>query len=112
VPDYEEMLDQMLGTDRLVVRSTDPVPTQILTRLTPSRLTGVDLDADEAGPDSGIYVGDADNPEDVINFWNIRAAGAGLVFYDPGMPRGWRHFSTLTGAGSHPCPQDLGRTMA
>jgi hypothetical protein len=90
VPDYEEMLAQILGIERLVIQSTDPVPPEIRTRLTPSRLTAVDLDADEPGPDNGIYVGDADNLEDLVNFWNIRAAGAGLVFYDP------RHAARLT----------------
>jgi hypothetical protein len=91
VPDYEEMLGEILGTERLVLQRTDPVPPEIRTRLTPSRLTAVDLDADEPGPDNGIYVGDADNFEDLVNFWNVRAAGAGLIFYDP------RHAARLTG---------------
>ena len=34
-------------------------------------------------PDSGVYVGEGDNFEDIVNFWNLRAAGAGLIFYDP-----------------------------
>ena len=90
VPDYEEMLGRILGTERLVLGRNDPVPADIRRRLTPSRLTAVDLDADERGPDNGVYVGDADNFEDLVNFWNIRAAGAGLVFYDP------RHATRLT----------------
>ena len=91
VPDYEAMLGEILGTERLVLQRTDPVPPEIRTRLTPSRLTAVDLDADEPGPDNGIYVGDADNFEDLVNFWNVRAAGAGLIYYDP------RHAARLTG---------------
>ena len=83
VPDYEKMVSEILGTETVVLGPTDPVPPEIRTRLTPSRLTTVDLEADEPGPDNGIYVGDADNFEDLVNFWNIRAAGAGLVFYDP-----------------------------
>jgi hypothetical protein len=90
VPAYEEMLAEILGIERLVLTSADPVPAEIRTRLTPSRLTAVHLDSDEPGPDSGIYVGDAANVEDLVNFWNIRAAGAGLVFYDP------RHATRLT----------------
>jgi len=90
VPNYEEMLREILGTERLVLQRTDAVPPEIRTRLTPSRLTAVDLDADESGPDNGIYVGDADNFDDLVNFWNIRAAGAGIVFYDP------RHAARLT----------------
>ena len=34
-------------------------------------------------PTGIAFRGDADNFEDLVNFWNIRAAGAGLVFYDP-----------------------------
>jgi hypothetical protein len=83
VPDYEAMLSEILGGDKIVLQGGDPVPAAIRTRLTPSRLTAVDLEADEAGPDNGIYVGEADRFEDIVNFWNIRAAGAGLVFYDP-----------------------------
>jgi hypothetical protein len=83
-PNYEEMLSQILGTERLAVGPTDPIPAEIRTRLTPSRLTAVDLEADEPGPDNGVYVGDSGDFEDLVNFWNIRAAGASLVFYDPG----------------------------
>lgn len=90
VPNYEEMLAGIIGSKTLTIQPTDPVPPEVRTRLTPSRLTAIDLDADEAGPDHGIYVGEVDNVEDVISFWNIRAAGAGLVFYDP------RHAARLT----------------
>jgi hypothetical protein len=91
VPDYEGMLDQILGTEKLMLRTTDPLAPEISTRLTPSRLTTVDLNADEPGPDNGVYVGEADNFDDLVNFWNIRAAGAGLSFYDP------RYAARLTG---------------
>ena len=83
VPDYEAIVGEILGTERKVLGRTDPVPLEIRTRLTPSRLTAVDLDADDPGPDSGVYVGEGDNFEDIVNFWNLRAAGAELIFYDP-----------------------------
>lgn len=82
VPDYKEILTRILGTEDLVLQRAAPVPSEVLTRLTPARLTATELDADEPGPDHGIYVGNADNFDDLVNFWNIRAAGAGLVFYD------------------------------
>jgi hypothetical protein len=36
-------LSQILGTEKLTLGPTDPIPTEIRTRLTPSRLTAVDL---------------------------------------------------------------------
>ena len=65
VPDYEAMVGEILGTERKVLGRTDPVPLEIRTRLTPSRLTAVDLDADEPGPDNGVYVGEGDNSSGV-----------------------------------------------
>lgn len=83
VPDYEAMLNEILGTDTIVVQRGDTIPADIRTRLTPSRLTAIDLEAEGGGPDNGIYVGESGRFEDIVNFWNIRAAGAGIVFYDP-----------------------------
>ena len=82
VPDYEAVVGEILKTERRVLGRTDPVPAEIGTQLTPSRLTEVGLVADHEGPDSGVYVGDAGNFEDIVNFWNLRAAGAELIFYD------------------------------
>ena len=104
VPDYEAIVGEILGTERKVLGRTDPVPLEIRTRLTPSRLTAVDLDADDPGADSGVYVGDGDNFEDIVNFWNLRAAGAGLIFYDP------KHADRLTALPR--CPSALARLNA
>jgi hypothetical protein len=136
VPDYEQMLDSILGIERSVLQRTDPVPPEIRTRLTPSRLTAVDLDADEWGPDNGIYVGEAENFEDLINFWNLRAAGAGIVFYDPryaarfkplleshqrwlasAPARPWQHDGTISiyrreELREAPAPEELGPVMS
>lgn len=83
VPNYREMLTRVLGAEDITIQSGASIPPELQTRLTPSRLTTVDLGSDEAGPDHGIYVGAADNFTDIVNFWNVRAAGAGLIFYDP-----------------------------
>src|SRR5215467_8782719 len=32
---------------------------------------------------SGFYVGDAGKFEDIVNFWNLRAANLGVLFFDP-----------------------------
>jgi hypothetical protein len=82
-PDYEQMMGGIIGLDRTALQRTDPVPAEIRTRMTPSRLTAFELETDRSVPDNGIYVGDVSNFEDLVNFWNIRAAGAGVIFYDP-----------------------------
>lgn len=83
IPDYQENFTGAFGSDQLALAPTDPLPIELGTRLTPSRLTAVGLSQDERGPDDGVYVGDADNFDDLVNFWNLRAAGASLFFYDP-----------------------------
>jgi hypothetical protein len=135
VPDYPEMMEQFLGVERVTLQRDAVVPPEIRTRPTPSRLTAVDLDADDYGPDDGIYVGDADDFEDLVTFWNIRAAGAAIVFYDArygarlgrlleahkrwlGTVRGrpWQAAGTITvycrdEKRDEPLPAELGKTM-
>ena len=86
VPDYVDMMDQILGIERIALDRTLEVPPQIRTRLTPSRLTAAGLEPDGPGAENGVYVGDADSFDDLVNFWNVRAAGAALIFYDPRYP--------------------------
>ena len=82
-PDYEEMLRYFLGVDKIVVHRDEPLPAMLQTRITPSRLTADDLEPDGPSPDHGVYVGDSENFDDLVNFWNLRAAGSGVVFFDP-----------------------------
>lgn len=83
VPDYEDLVEPFLGIERIDLGRDDPIPHGLRSRMTPSRLTAVDLEADSVGPDHGVYVGDARNLADLVTFWNLRAAGSSLVFYDP-----------------------------
>ena len=83
IPDYEELAERFLGIKRIALGREDAIPPEILTGVTPSRLSTMNLQCGDKGPDHGIYVGDADSCEDIANFWNLRAAGGGLVFFDP-----------------------------
>ncbi len=83
VPNYEEMVEFFLGIDRIVLRRDEEIPPGLRKRVTPSLLTTVGLEAEEPGPDHGFYVGDCGNVEDLLNYWNLRAAGSSVVFYDP-----------------------------
>jgi hypothetical protein len=59
-----------------------PLPEELSSTYTPLLLTAVDLEASGGGHRdwSGIYVGDAKNYDDLLTFWNIRAAGNALTF--------------------------------
>jgi hypothetical protein len=83
VPNYEEIMAGLLGVERITLTRDDPVPPTIRTRITPARLTTLDLESYESVPDHGVYMGDVRNVEDVTHFWNLRAAGSSLVFFDP-----------------------------
>jgi hypothetical protein len=53
--------------------------------LSPSALTAFDLEDDRFNQvEGGFYVGQANSFEDVINFWNLRAADVDVFFYDAG----------------------------
>ena len=82
-PDYAEILLHFLGVEIVALRGDEMVPAALRTRITPSRLTTFDLYGDRSSPDHGVYFGDAGNFDDLVNFWNLRAAGSRLVFFDP-----------------------------
>ncbi len=48
-------------------------------RITPSLLTTAELALDGQGPDHGFYLGDGGSFDDLVSFWNLRAAGAEVV---------------------------------
>jgi hypothetical protein len=83
-PDYAGMFAALVPSRRLILPD-EVVPADSLGYYTPNALTGFDLkggDAPELFP-SGFYVGDARRLDNLIHFWNLRAAGLDLVFYDP-----------------------------
>lgn len=84
--DYLDILRADLKATDVTIQNGDVLPWSPRDKLTLSTLGVVHLKAHYThrgwGP-PGIYVGDADNIEDLINFWNLRACGRQLVFYDP-----------------------------
>jgi len=47
-------------------------------------LTTYLLDVDTVPPDSpGLYIGDSQSFDDLVSYWNLRAAGNSLLFFDP-----------------------------
>ena len=61
MPDYREILQHFLGVEDIALTQDEPLPATLLTLDTPSRLTEVDLEADDPSPDHGVYFGDVEN---------------------------------------------------
>ena len=85
VPDYPSLFTRALKAETVALRPDDPLPADINTRLTPSRLSTEELTLEGGGrtAEPGVYFGSANDFTDLLNFWNVRACGIELVFFDP-----------------------------
>jgi len=83
--DYGGMVERNLKGARTALPPDGPVPAEAYKQLTPSGLSGFDLRRDRSPnwDHPGLYVGDAGDFTDVVNFWNLRAASLKVLFFDP-----------------------------
>ncbi len=81
--DYFRFTQQILGAREVPIEVNGTVPPDAFERLTPSQVTNTQLVRDSTEKDDGFYVGQAENFEDIVNFWNLRAADLELFFFDP-----------------------------
>jgi hypothetical protein len=84
--DYEALFLKYLAAEEINISALTTVPTNAFREYSPSALTGFDLRPInyEPGWDTpGLYYGDSSNSTDLINFWNLRASGIDVLFYDP-----------------------------
>lgn len=75
-----------LSPKAVTIKSDEPLPVMPWNYVSPINFTTYFLRLyGEASSwlSPGIQVGDVSNIDDLINFWNFRAAGANLLFYDP-----------------------------
>jgi hypothetical protein len=81
--DYRRSVEQNLGLQRLKLSPTADLP-DLTDHTSLSDATTFMLEPDtRPGDHAGFFVGSADNVADVTWFWNLRAAGNSLVFFDP-----------------------------
>ncbi len=83
--DYGGMLERNLKGTRVALPIDGPVPADAYKKLTPSALSRADLWRDRS-PNwdyPGLYIGDATDFADVVNYWNLRAASVKVLFFDP-----------------------------
>src|SRR6185436_4157617 len=84
MPNYEAVVAQDLRAEAIPIRGEDPLPELAIQVLTPVRLASmVALESERRGGRPGLYVGSASDATDLIDFWNLRAAGLRLIFVDP-----------------------------
>jgi hypothetical protein len=83
--DYGGMVERNLKGARVALPVDGPIPADAHKKLTPSALSEFDLWRDRSPnwDHPGLYVGDASDFADIVNFWNLRAAGVRVIFFDP-----------------------------
>lgn len=63
------------------IKFTGEIPKMLSREVSPIQLTSEELHIGRAYDDgSGVFIGNPDNYEDLVTFWNIRAAGSELQF--------------------------------
>jgi hypothetical protein len=83
---YASLFRELISKETAQLSVESPVPGDLWKLLNPIKLTTTELEVDRRGwaPEKpGIFVGEASNSQDVISFWNLRAAGKPLLFFDP-----------------------------
>jgi len=78
---YEQNFKKALRAREIKLEEHKQIPTKLTSTITPICFTEHEMQ-NYGGRriDAGIYVGDKNNFDDLINFWNIRAAGSYITF--------------------------------
>jgi len=85
--DYLGALQVQLFGQKMLIQNGQPVPPRSLGKETIATLNRAFIDTHfvvrNYRDHPGFYIGEADNFSDLVNYWNLRATGAQLLFYDP-----------------------------
>ena len=85
--DYCGMMKKALVAQEFIIRANFAVPPEVLQKMYPSKITEYLLErsvhSGRGWNNPGLYVGDSQNYDDLVNYWNLRAADIDLLFYDP-----------------------------
>src|SRR5262249_11524308 len=85
VVDYKAGIRKAFEVSEKIIPPDSQVPKELLDGIPPLALTGYDMTRrrDPTGwLNPGIVLGSASDFDDLVLFWNLRAAGATLCFYD------------------------------
>lgn len=85
--DYKEAIAKTLKTDNITLNPDEPVDSKLINTPVINWLTTYALNgkASTGWSTPGFYVGESNNFNDLVNFWNLRACGIELIYYDPVM---------------------------
>jgi hypothetical protein len=67
------------------LKATEELSTEVFRAFTPSALTGhlLEWEIPPRNANAGLYLGSSTKFEDIVNYWNIRATDAQVLFFDP-----------------------------
>ena len=84
--DYDFSFRENLGAREVEIPNGAALPSAALKEFTPSTLAAFELqpvDYEWGKDEPGLYYGGSKDFTDLVNFWNLRAAGIEVFFYDP-----------------------------
>lgn len=84
--DYDRIVSRFTSAVDIKITSEGSVPAEILNHPSVTQLNGFGLEPHYTSNANwilpGLYVGDAGDGADLVNFWNLRACGIELLFLD------------------------------
>jgi hypothetical protein len=83
--DYADFVASNLKATRVPLNPSETLPSDSFRALTPIAISGYRLQRDRSPnwDTPGIYIGCANDFDDIVNFWNLRAADIEVLFFDP-----------------------------
>ena len=85
LPDYEKYFCELLNPAIQTLEPNQNLPSNLFEFVTPNLITEFDLYLKMSmwfGRSRGVYVANGNDFIDLINFWNFRASGDNLIFYN------------------------------
>ena len=82
---YSDLYASLISPERIVLDKASAVPEKIVGLRSPSSVSARALRPEIAGHEhhAGFFIGDARSGFDLISYWNLRAAGMPVIFFDP-----------------------------
>jgi hypothetical protein len=86
---YERFIRENIKPACYVADPAEPIPAYLLDQTMPSDISALDLRWDRVPSNAsmGFYAGKADDFDDLVNYWNLRAADLNVLFLDPNHSR-------------------------
>jgi hypothetical protein len=83
--DYRRILRSRLEAEELEISESETLVSGFWEKLWPLTISefGLQFRGRHYRDSPGVFIGDVDKVVDLIEFWNLRASGVNLLFYDP-----------------------------